>query len=325
MSEGRQGHQGRLARRGLAARPTERTHPLADRLERLSPGELLRAIHAEDLRAVRAVDAALPALERVVAFAVQSFHEGGRLVYVGAGTSGRIAALDAAECPPTFGTRPGEVVAVVAGGKRALSRAVEGAEDDAAAGAASLRRLRLGPRDTVVGLTASGDTPFVLGALAFARAARARTALVCGAVVPAGRRLADAVVRLDTGPEIVQGSTRLKAGTAQKLCLNALSTASLALSGRVVRGRMARLRPTSQKLRERAERAVAELARVPRGRAAALVAEGGRVDVSVAMALLGRSAAAARRALAAAGGLGPLLAAEDPLTGPRRRNRPRRR
>ncbi|MHB1846353.1 MAG: N-acetylmuramic acid 6-phosphate etherase [Deltaproteobacteria bacterium] len=313
-------------RPGLGRRPTERLHPLAERLDRLSPGALLRAIHAEDRRAIEALDEAMPSLERALALATRSLRTGGRLLYVGAGTSGRLAALDAAECPPTFGTRPRDVVAIVAGGRPALWRAVEGAEDDARDGAARLKALMPTSRDTIVGISASGDTPFVLGALRAARRAGASTVLLCGTSLPSGRRASDVVVRLDTGPEIVAGSTRLKAGTAQKLALNALSTASMVLSGRVVRGRMAELRPTSQKLRERAERSVMALAGIGRGRARALLGAGGSVKLAVAMALTGATAAEARRVLAAEGGLGEWLRRSGPpLTRTPRRRRPRRR
>ncbi len=265
-------------------------------------------MHGEDLRAVQAVGRALPALEKAAETATASLRTGGRLIYAGAGTSGRLAALDAAECPPTFGVDPGTVRALIAGGRRALDRAVEGAEDDAAAGARALTRLRPTPRDTVVGLTASGDTPFVVGALLAARRARAATVLICGSVPPSSRLLARIVVRIDTGPELIQGSTRLKAGTATKLALNMISTRALAASGRVLRGRMVELRPTSDKLRQRATRIVMELGGLSRARAEALVVEGGRVKVALVMAALGVDRRRALAALKAAGGdVGSLL------------------
>jgi N-acetylmuramic acid 6-phosphate etherase len=295
-------------RPGLERRPTERRHPLAERIETLTTRAFLRAMHAEDLRAVRAVGRALPAIAKTADAATASLRSGGRLIYAGAGTSGRLAALDAAECPPTFGVSPSRVVALIAGGRRALDRAVEGAEDDAAAGARAVERLRPTSRDTVVGLTASGDTPFVVGALLAARRARATTALICGAIPPSSRVLTRIVVHLDTGPELVQGSTRLKAGTAAKLALNMISTRAMAASGKLLRGRMVELRPTSEKLRRRSTRIVMELGGLFRAEAEALVERGGSVKVALAMAALGVDRRRALAALRATGGnLGDLL------------------
>jgi N-acetylmuramic acid 6-phosphate etherase len=286
-------------------------HPLAERIETLSTRAFLRAMHVEDLRAVRAVGRSLPALEKAANAATASLRAGGRLIYAGAGTSGRLAALDAAECPPTFGVSPGRVVALIAGGRRALDRAVEGAEDDAAAGARALQRLKPGSRDTVVGLTASGDTPFVVGALVAARRAKTTTVLICGGLPPSSRLLAQIMVRLDTGPELVQGSTRLKAGTAAKLALNMISTRAMAASGKVWRGRMVELRPSSEKLRRRAVRIVMELGGLSHPRAEALVDRAGSVKVALAMAALGLGRRATLAALRAAGGdLGTLLRSE---------------
>ncbi|HUB08959.1 MAG TPA: N-acetylmuramic acid 6-phosphate etherase [Myxococcales bacterium] len=307
MPQGRQGHEGRLAtarqpRARLGARPTETLHPLARRVDGLSTRAFLALLHREDLRAVRAVGRALPSLTRACEAATASLRQGGRLIYVGAGTSGRLAALDAAECPPTFGVRPDRVIALVAGGPRALRQAVEGAEDDAKAGAGALARLRPTRRDTVVGVTASGDTPFVLGALRAARRQRCTCVVVAGALPPATRRVTDIQVLLETGPEVLQGSTRLKAGTAAKLALNAISTRALAASGHVLLGRMVELRPTSEKLRQRAVRIVAELARLPGRRAAALLRQAGSVKVALVMAARGTDGPGARALLRAARG-----------------------
>jgi N-acetylmuramic acid 6-phosphate etherase len=191
---------------------------------------------------------------------------GGRLVYVGAGTSGRLGALDAAECPPTFGVAPSRVLALVAGGPPALRRSVEGAEDDTAAAEAAVRRALVRAGDVVVGITASGRTPFVLSALALARRRGARTALLTSSPA-AQRRVADHLVVLDTGPELVAGSTRMKAGTAAKMALGLLSTAAMVRLGKVHQGRMIDMRPTNEKLRRRAVRTVSELS--GRGTAAA--------------------------------------------------------
>jgi N-acetylmuramic acid 6-phosphate etherase len=252
--------------------PTERLHPLSVDLERLPTRRVLARLHAGDEEATRAVGRALPAIARLADLAARALAGGGRLLYAGAGTSGRLAALDAAECPPTFGTDPRQVVALVAGGPRALARAVEGAEDDRAAAAAAVRRARVGPRDLVVGITASGTTPFVLAALAEARARGAATGLVTSN--PAARG-GDVRVVLRTGPELVAGSTRMKAGSATKMALSLLSTAAMLRLGRVRGGRMVDLVATNAKLRARAVRIVAELAGVGAAAARARLAANG--------------------------------------------------
>ncbi|HSB20543.1 MAG TPA: N-acetylmuramic acid 6-phosphate etherase [Anaeromyxobacteraceae bacterium] len=250
--------------------PTERHHPDGARLSGLALEHALSTLHRGDAEAVRAVGRALPALARLAALAAGSLAAGGRLVYAGAGTSGRLAAMDAAECPPTFGLLPSQVVALVAGGRRALSRSVEGAEDDREAGRRAVRRARVGPRDLVVGISASGRTPFTLAALAEARARGAATALLSSAPPPAAA--ARHRIVLDTGPERIAGSTRMKAGTAARMALTLLSTGAMLRLGRIERGRMVDLSAASQKLRRRAVRIVAEVsgASPPRSRAALL-------------------------------------------------------
>jgi N-acetylmuramic acid 6-phosphate etherase len=255
----------------LVRRPpvTEAAHPAGSDLERLPTGRLLARLHAGDGEAVRAVGRSLGPLADLVDAAARALGAGGRLVYVGAGTSGRLGALDAAECPPTFGVDPSRVVAIVAGGARALRRAVEGAEDDRAAGAAATRRARLGPRDVVVGISASGSTPFVLAALVEARRRGAATGLVTSN--PAFRAAVDHRVVLDTGPERIAGSTRMKAGTAAKMALGLLSTGAFVRLGAVRAGRMIALRPTSEKLRGRAVRNVQILGGLTAAEARALL------------------------------------------------------
>ena len=221
--------------------------------------------------AVRAVGLALPAITRLAEAAYLALQSGGRLVYVGAGTSGRLALLDAAECPPTFGSDPAQVQAVLAGGPGALVKAVEGAEDEAEAGAKAIRALRVTRDDLVIGITASGRTPFVMGALEAARKARARTGLVTSNPKAQAAKSVDLVVAVETGPELVQGSTRLKAGTATKLVLNAVSTAAFVALGHVYRGRMIALRPTNEKLKERARQIVEDLLNVTPARAKKLL------------------------------------------------------
>jgi N-acetylmuramic acid 6-phosphate etherase len=222
---------------------------------------------------------------------------GGRLIYVGAGTSGRLGALDAAECPPTFGISPTRVLAVIAGGPRALRRAVEGAEDDVIAGGRAMAAERVGRDDVVIGISASGTTPFVRAALREGARRRARVALLtCNrAAARAGSPLKlDHLVVLDTGPELVAGSTRLKGGTATKMALNLISTAAMVRLGRVYRGRMVSLRPTNEKLRRRARRMVEELARVD-GTAAARALRSAGGDVGRALVSLGVRRPAPRR------------------------------
>ena len=293
--------------------PTEQRNPRLRHLDTRSELELVETIHEQDQEALAAVGRAGVAVAGLVRLAVRALGGGGRLVYVGAGTSGRLAALDAAECPPTFGVRPSRVVAVIAGGRRALHRAVEGAEDSRPDGAEALRRLGVGPLDLVCGVSASGVTPFVLGGLAEARRRGCATALVtCGAEAPA-RRLADAVVALDVGAEAVAGSTRMKAGLATKAVLHTLTTAAMIRLGRVHDNLMVDLRPTSRKLRRRAIRIVAELTGLGVGPSARLLA---RADDSPKLAAVmhhrGVDLRGARALLRRSGGhLRPLLE-EDP-------------
>jgi N-acetylmuramic acid 6-phosphate etherase len=239
---------------------TEAPHPAGSDLDRLPTRRVLRRLHAGDREAVRAVGRALDALSPLVEDVAAALGAGGRLAYAGAGTSGRLGALDAAECPPTFGVDPRRVLALVAGGARALRRSVEGAEDDRAAGAEAVRRARLGSGDVLVGISASGRTPWVLAALAEARRRGARTALLTSN--PDAGAGADHVITLATGPERIAGSTRMKAGTAAKMALGLLSSAAFVRLGAVRGGRMVSLVPMSAKLRARAVRNVEALAGV---------------------------------------------------------------
>ena len=279
--------------------PTERVDARGAALDLLPPIEIARLMNRADRDAVRAVGRAAPALARAVRAIVRAVAGGGRVVLVGAGTSGRLGVLEAAECPPTFGTSPALVQAVIAGGRRAVFRSAEGAEDDARAGARAVRdRARAG--DVVVGIAASGVTPFVRAALGQARRRRADTVLVTANPRARGARI---VIRLAVGPEVVAGSTRLKAGTATKLALNTLTTAAFAGLGRLYGNRMVDLRPRSAKLRARAARLVAEIGRVDQARAARLLqASGGRAKVAIVMARLGLSRARAEARLRSAGG-----------------------
>ena len=228
---------------------TERGNPASRRLDTFNSQQILRLINREDRKVAVAVRKTIPQIARAVDQIVRAIDHGGRLIYIGAGSSGRLAILDAAECPPTFGTR--SVLAVIAGGSKALQNAVEGAEDNSSAAVHALRRLRLSRRDVLVGVAASGHTPYTLGGLRYARKMGAATvALTCNPISPM-ERLADVAIVAVVGPEIVAGSTRMKAGTAQKLVLNMLSTAAMIRLGRVFDGRMINVALTNQKLRKR--------------------------------------------------------------------------
>jgi len=260
-------------------------------------------MNREDAGVARAVARAIPQIAQAVDAIALALQRGGRLIYIGAGTSGRLATLDAAECPPTFGVRREMVVALIAGGARALTEAVEGAEDNAAAGARDVRRARASKQDVVVGLSASGRTPYVLGALEAARRAGARTvAVVCnrGAAVA---RAAEIAIVAETGPEAIAGSTRLKAGTAQKLVLNLLSTGAMIRLGRVYDNWMAGVAQTNRKLCARAL-GILRAATGAREAAAQKALAAARGDLRVALVMLKRGVTRpqAEFALAAAGG-----------------------
>jgi N-acetylmuramic acid 6-phosphate etherase len=283
---------------------TERANSRSRALDRMTPAGIAALMNREDRRAVAAVGRVRPQIVAAVKLIVAALQKGGRLFFVGAGTSGRLGVLEAAECPPTFGTPPRLVQAIIAGGRGSVFRSREGAEDDDAA-ARRVVRARIRRGDVVGGVSASGVTPFVRTALTVARRQGAETVLVaCNAEGARGSRsAANLSVVPVTGPEVLAGSTRLKAGTATKLVLNALTTAAMAGLGRVYGNRMVDLQPRSAKLYERALGLVAELGGVSRKRArAALKASGGRVRVAIVMASRGGNAVEAARALGAAGG-----------------------
>lgn len=283
---------------------TERANSRSRALDRMTPGAIAALMNREDLRAVAAVGRVRREIAAAVKLVVAALARGGRLFFVGAGTSGRLGVIEAAECPPTFGTPPRLVQAIIAGGRGAVFRSREGAEDDEAAARRAVRR-RVRHGDVVVGISASGVTPFVRAGLAAARRRGAATVLVaCNAQGARGARSASnlRVVPL-TGPEVLAGSTRLKAGTATKLVLNTLTTAAMTGLGRVYGNRMIDLQPRSAKLYERALRLVTDLGGISRGRArAALKASRGRVRVAIVMARSGGNAVEAARTLTAAGG-----------------------
>ena len=288
--------------RGIAFHrlPTEQPLPQSRELDRLSPLEFLRLMSREDARAVRAVQRQHAAIARGIGLIAGAMRRGGRLLLVGAGTSGRLGVLEAAECPPTFSTTPSMVQAVMAGGRAAVFRSREGAEDDARAGAGALtRRVRAG--DVVIGIAASGITPFVRAALAASAARGARTILITGnprSPIPAAVR-----IRLAVGPEVLSGSTRLKMGTATKLVLNMLTLGAMVQLGKTYGHWMVDVRPASQKLRSRARRLVEQLSPCsPRAAREALRRSGGSVKAAILLARRRLTAPEARRRLARAQG-----------------------
>jgi N-acetylmuramic acid 6-phosphate etherase len=288
---------------GPAVPPTEERNPRSAGLDRLPTRRVLEIMNDEDRTVPAAVSRCLDDVARAVDHVVDALSRGGRLVYLGAGTSGRIAALDAAEVPPTFGLAPDRVLALVAGGPGTLREAEEGAEDNALEAVADVRALALGPSDCAVGVTASGTTRFVLGGLGEARERGAATVLVtCGARPAPG--LWHVVVAVETGPEVVAGSTRLKAGTAQKLVLNMISTAAMVRLGKVHDNLMVDVRAGNDKLRRRARRIVEQVAGVDGRRAGeALEACGGETRTAILSLARGLGPAEARALLALHGGI----------------------
>lgn len=270
----------------LAELGTETANDRTSDLDLMSVADLLTVMNQEDRSVPLAVAAALPAIERAVHSIVAARRRGGRLIYVGAGTSGRLGVLDAVECPPTFGTDPGEVLGLIAGGERAFLRAVEGAEDDPERAVADLQAVGLTADDVVVGIAASGRTPYVIGGLGYARAVGAATVSVACNLGARISECADVAIEVDTGPEVLTGSTRLKAGTAQKLVCNMLSTASMIRTGKVFHNLMVDVRPTNAKLVDRARRIVsAATGADSRTAAAAIDAAGGQAKTAVVMLL----------------------------------------
>lgn len=242
--------------------PTEQRNPRSLNLDRLPIAEAVRLMLSEEAKVPRILARWESELATAVKLVIRAFRQGGRLFYVGAGTSGRLGVLDASECPPTFRTAPEMVQGIIAGGETALRRSVEGAEDDLAAGARAIREHKISRRDVVMGIAASGTTPFVWGALAEAKRRRAKTILLCfNPYLKIPRPLRpQLVIAPDLGPEVLTGSTRLKAGTATKLVLNTLTTLAMVQFGKVSSNLMVDVTPTNEKLRARATRILQELA-----------------------------------------------------------------
>jgi N-acetylmuramic acid 6-phosphate etherase len=267
---------------------TEQPNRASAGLDARSALEIARIIHHEDQKVATAVEKALPQISQAIDLIAQALNQGGRLIYVGTGTSGRIAALDAAECPPTFNTDPKSIQYVMAGGERALGRAVEFSEDSRELGRRDLARRRLTRKDVVVGITASGRTPYTVAALEYARKKRARTvAVVCNPNSELGRA-ADIEILANVGPEVLSGSTRMKAGTAQKMILNMLSTGAMARLGYVYGNLMVNLHTRNSKLMERGLMILEKAAGVDRETAQkALKSAKNQVPVALVMLMTG--------------------------------------
>lgn len=287
----------------IATLLTEQRNPRTMDLDRLGPGEVLARLSAEDRLVPEAVAAELPWIEQAVELVVAAFRAGGRLIYAGAGTSGRLGVLDAAECPPTFGTPPEMVQGLIAGGAPALTRAVEGAEDRGDEVRDALAALSVGPNDVVMGIAASRRTPYARAAVAEARRRGARTLFLTTNPRSTLDLEVDVAICPVVGPEAVMGSTRMKSGTAQKLVLNMITTAAMVRMGKVYGNMMVDPMATNSKLRERSKRTIMMVTGVGYDEAVTtLEAAAGSVKVALVMIRARVSAEEARRRLEAAGG-----------------------
>ena len=282
----------------LTGMTTERRNPRTMQLDTMSELEIVTVMNEEDARVPLAIAKKLPQIAQAAHWAAEAFTQGGRLFYMGAGTSGRLGVLDAAECPPTFGVDPGMVVGLIAGGEKAFIKAVEGAEDDRALGQSDLEAHDLTAKDVVIGIAASGRTPYVLGGLAYARSVGCRTAAIACNPGSAVGKAADLAIEVEVGPEVLTGSTRLKSGTAQKLILNMISTASMVRAGKAYQNLMVDVMQTNAHLHVRAENIVIDATGVERAEARrAIDAAGGSVKCAITMLLAGCDADEARRRL----------------------------
>jgi N-acetylmuramic acid 6-phosphate etherase len=304
----------------LDPRLTEQRNPRTERIDVATAIEIVDLINAEDATVAAAVRSVRGEIARAIELVVEAFTREGRLVYVGAGTSGRLGVLDASECPPTFGTPPDKVVGIIAGGLPSLVKGLEGAEDDVNAGARAMDDARVTPRDFVLGIAASGTTPFVRAALTRAQTIGAATGLLSCSDPP--RLLADTcdvLILPKVGPEALTGSTRMKAGTATKLVLNTISTAAMVLQGRAYGNLMVDLMAWSDKLRDRGERIVMECCGVDRPAAhRAIEAAGGSVKLAIVMVKKGVGETEARRLLEQAGGFVRRAVGDPPSVRPAR-------
>lgn len=283
---------------------TEQVNQATRGIDRMTPLEMVRAMNAEDARVAGAIEQALPQIARAIEEIAARLRRGGRLIYMGAGTSGRLGALDASECPPTFNTPPDMIIGCMAGGPTAFTQAMEDQEDSAESGRADATRLEIGEADALVGITASGRTAYVLGAVAYARAKGALTiGLACNVGTPLEQQV-DISIATVVGPEVISGSTRLKAGTAQKMVLNMLSTGVMVLLGKTFGNLMVDVQATNQKLHQRAVGIVRQATGLgPEAAEALLGASGGEVKTAILAARANIAPEQARERLAVHGGV----------------------
>lgn len=295
----------------LAQLITEQRNPNSMDIDSLSALEIVQKMNAEDQQVALAVKACLPQIAQVIESIVQAFQNGGRLVYIGAGTSGRLGVLDASECPPTFGVSPEMVVGIIAGGERALRHPIEGAEDNKAQGIADLQAVHFSEKDVLVGIAASGRTPYVIGALEYANSLGAVTAAIASNPNSEMSKVAKIAIETVVGAEVLTGSSRLKSGTAQKLVLNMLTTASMILIGKCYQNLMVDVQASNEKLKARAIRIVMQATECEPEQAESVLAETegnaklaimmilANVDKEKAKILLGSNQDSLQRALSA--------------------------
>lgn len=282
---------------------TETRNPDTMTLDQMSALELVTVMNREDHKVPEAIASALPQIASTVEVVEQAFRKGGRLFYLGAGTSGRLGVLDASECPPTFGVDPGMVVGLIAGGDRALRFPIKGAEDDRSLGKQDLVDHNLVPLDVVIGIAASGRTPYVLGALDYAHSIGCKTAAIACNLHSAIGQAADIAIEVSVGPEVLTGSTRLKAGSAQKMILNMITTGAMVRTGKAYQNLMVDVVQSNEKLRTRAENIVMAATDVSREQARRTIDEAnGKVKLAITMILTGKDAASAQALLDQSGG-----------------------
>jgi N-acetylmuramic acid 6-phosphate etherase len=282
---------------------TEQNNPESVSIDQMDPIQIAMLMNREDLKVVAAVERVLPDIARAIEMVTERVQAGGRLIYIGAGTSGRLGVLDASECPPTFNTPPALVVGLIAGGHRALTNAIEGAEDNRQAGEEDLRGVEVASKDVVCGIATSGRTPYVLGGLAYAQSLGAVTLGVTCNEVSELSEVSDVLIAPVVGPEIISGSTRLKAGTATKMVLNMISTGTMIRIGKTYGNWMVDLRATNVKLKDRSIRIVSGITGLDRERAESLLARcDGEVKTAIVSQALGVEKIEAQRRLKVAGG-----------------------
>lgn len=286
----------------LSVLATEQANPASAEIDRMSPLEIVRLINEEDAKVARAIELVLPHIARAIDQIAARMRQGGRLIYIGAGTSGRLGVLDASECPPTFGVSPDLVIGKIAGGPQALTTAIEGAEDSTEAGQSDVADLNVRAEDTVVGLAASGRTPYVLGAATYAKRQGALTiGIACNANTPLEHEV-DIMIAPIVGPEVISGSTRLKAGTAQKMVLNMLSTGVMILLGKTYGNLMVDVQATNYKLRQRAIKIVQQMTGTEKDEAEILLQQaGGETKTAIVSRLARVTPEIARQQLASQG------------------------